>query len=333
VTVVALLLLAPGLIALLLPTIDPVHSMESIPYHDQTIRRWQIGQSTFLAWPEAGARLMHWNVMRADGTVREIVHWPQIEQMDTPVAKIRGGNPILFPFCARTFDRGKIHHWQSPDDQQRPMPMHGFARQGNFSLDRIDDQGFRAVLQPTLDDRANYPFDYEFSVSYRFEAHALTCEFSLKNLGSTPIPWSAGHHFYFTVPWTDGLARDDYVLVRPACRTVRQDGVGALIAGPKLPSSTPLYHPALVDTIHVELADHRFRFGPVDGSEYVDVTIGTDPQPKPERAMVTWTADPAAPFYCVEPWMGPPNAPEHQRGLEWVAAGETGQFTVGVSIG
>ena len=213
------------------------------------------------------------------------------------------------------------------------MPMHGFARQGAFTIERIDDQGFRALLQPTGEDHQAYPFDYEFRVTYRFSARALTCEFSLKNLGNAPLPWSAGHHFYFTVPWTDGHTRDDYTLQRPAAQTVRQDEVGSLIPGPKLPTNTPLSHPALVDTIHVNLADNRFRFGPTDGSEHVDVRIGTDARPNPDHAIVTWTADPDAPYYCVEPWMGPPNSPEHRRGLEWVAAGDTGHFTVAVGIG
>ncbi len=307
--------------------------LDTIPYLDHSISRWQLGESTFLAWPEAGARLMHWNHARVDGTVREIIHWPELNQMDTPIAKIRGGNPILFPFSARTFDRGEIHYWRADDGQRRPMPMHGFARQGTFKVERIDHRGFRAVLVPSADNQISYPFDYEFSVTYRFEALALTCELALQNLGHQPIPWSAGHHFYFAAPWTDGHTRDDYVLQRPAARTVRQDEVGALIPGPKLPSRTPLSHPALVDSIHINLAENRFRFGPADESEHVDVSIGTSARPKPDRAMVTWTSDPDAPYYCVEPWMGPPNGPEHRRGLEWVAPGETGQFTVGVAIG
>ena len=40
----------------------------------------------------------------------------------------------------------------------------------------------------------------------------------------------------------------------------------------------------------------------------------------------------AAPFYCVEPWMGPPNAPEHKVGLHYVAPGETQRFSVQVHV-
>ena len=307
--------------------------MESVPYLGHQIRRWQIGDSTFLAWPEAGARLMRWSMERSDRSAREIIHWPELTALDQPLAKIRGGNPILFPFSARTFDRGDIHVWLAPDGQRRPMPMHGFARQGTFELDRIDGEGFRALLKPTRADHEAYPFDYEFRVAYRFEASALTCEFTLRNLGDAPIPWCAGHHFYFTVPWEAGRTRDDYLLSRPESEIFEQDEKGALIPARDVPPVTTLSHAALVDAIHTDLAEHRFRFGPSDGPEHVDVMIGTQARPGPDQAMVTWTAGPTAPFYCVEPWMGPPNAPEHQRGLEWVPPGVTGRFVVSVAVG
>jgi galactose mutarotase-like enzyme len=307
--------------------------MQSIPYLGNTIRRWQIGASTFLAWPEAGARLMHWNHTRIDGSIREVIHWPELSDLSTPIAKVRGGNPVLFPFSARTFDRGDIHFWRGRDDQRRPMPMHGIARQGTFTVDQIDDTGFRATLQPTAEDQVAYPFAYEFTVAYRFEALRVACEFSLTNRDQQPIPWSAGHHFYFTAPWTDGHSRDDYQITLPTAKAVRQSAKGTLFPGPHVPRTTPLSDPNLVDTIHTGLATNPVRFGPADGSEFVDVSVGAAPRPDPGMAIVTWTADSEAPYYCVEPWMGPPNAIEHQQGLRWVAPGETDRFSVAVVIG
>ena len=37
--------------------------MERIPYLGQTILKWQVGASSFLALPEMGARLMNWNCL------------------------------------------------------------------------------------------------------------------------------------------------------------------------------------------------------------------------------------------------------------------------------
>ncbi|MGB0413847.1 MAG: hypothetical protein ACPGJU_05315, partial [Coraliomargarita sp.] len=50
------------------------------------------------------------------------------------------------------------------------------------------------------------------------------------------------------------------------------------------------------------------------------------------NAFVIWTEDKDSPFYCVEPWMGPPNAPEHKQGLHAVNGGETSIFGVEVSL-
>lgn len=310
--------------------------MQSVPYLGHTIRRWKIGDSTFLAWPERGARLMHWHHQRADGSLREILHWPELTAADlatTPVHKVRGGNPILFPFNARVFDEGEIHFWKDPAGTRRAMPMHGFARQGTFKLESIHDRGFTAVLNPAADDALVYPFDYTFSVKYRFHHHHFSVEFALENHGEQRIPWSAGHHFYFAAPWTEHHTRDDYVIELPAGQTARQSADGGLVPGPDLPRRCRLSAPELIDTIHLNLAANTVRFGPADRSEHVTLSHDTTHPPPSDAAFVTWTAAPDVPYYCVEPWMGPPNAPGHGRGLHWVAPGTTGHFAVEVAIG
>ena len=46
----------------------------------------------------------------------------------------------------------------------------------------------------------------------------------------------------------------------------------------------------------------------------------------------TWTLAADSPYFCVEPWMGPPNAAEHKVGLHFVAPGATEKFTVSASV-
>jgi len=207
--------------------------MEKIPYLGQTLTRWRVGPSTFLALPENGARLMNWNLTLGDGSVRDVIYWPELATLEESY-KVRGGNPILFPFNARTFDRGDIHFWRAADGVRRAMPMHGLARQGNFKVTRIDARGFSAQFVPGDEARACYPFDYEFTVTYRFEPFGLACEFALANLRREPLPWSAGHHFYFTVPWSEGTKRSDYTIRLPAGKRMKQDAAGHLGPGPAL---------------------------------------------------------------------------------------------------
>ena len=305
--------------------------VEKVSYLGATILRWHVGQSTFLAYPEAGARLMNWHLTLGDGSVRDVIYWPELKSLDE-FHRVRGGNPILFPFSARTFDRGEQNFWRAPDGVRRPMPQHGFARQGQFRVTNVDARGFTAVFVPSEAAKEGYPFDYEFSVTYRFEPLGLSCEFQLKNLGDQPLPWSAGHHFYFTLPWSEGSTRHDYLIRLPATEHWRQDSTGQLVPGPALKLHESLAQPELIDTIHTGLKNREIVFGENGRPGDVILKIGTAKVPPRDNAIVTWTADEKAPFYCVEPWMGPPNTPEHQRGLEFVAPGQTGRFVVSLAV-
>jgi galactose mutarotase-like enzyme len=306
--------------------------MEKISHLGQTLTRWRIGRSTFLALPEKGARLMNWNLTLGDGSVRDVIYWPELPTLDG-FPKIKGGNPILFPFNGRTYDRGDIHFWRDAAGVRRPMPMHGVARQGDFRLTRLDAGGFAAQFMPGEEAQACYPFDYEFTVTYRFESFGLTCEFALRNLGKAPLPWSAGHHFYFTVPWSEGAARSDYLIRIPATNRLKQDfTTGQLTPGPILQPGENLANPALVDTLHSGLRDNEVVFGEKGRPGDVMIHVGAARVPPADATVVTWTGGDDAPYYCVEPWMGPPNAAEHKVGLHFVPPGKTETFAVSIAV-
>jgi galactose mutarotase-like enzyme len=302
--------------------------MEKLPYLGKEIGRWQSGPSTFLAMPEAGARLMNWNVTLGDGSVRDLLYWPELQSLDE-FHKVRGGNPILFPFCGRSFDRGEIGYWLD-NGVRRPMPMHGIARQGTFKLTRCDSGGFTALLQPDDVAREAYPFNYEFEVSYRFAKLGFSVEFALRNLDRQPIPWSAGHHFYFTVPWSEGASRGDYEVRIPAKRAVRQTATGALEGAATL-NPASLDDPALIDLIHTGLTGSTAILAEREGSK-IDIAIDTEKHVPDGATFVTWTQSTESPFYCVEPWMGPPNATEHGIGLARVQPGDVQKFVVKVEM-
>jgi galactose mutarotase-like enzyme len=305
--------------------------METIDYHGHRILQWRRGASTFRAWPEVGARLMDWQVALAGARARQVIHWPESPDLALP-AKIRGGNPILFPFAARTFDKGDLGFWRAADGVRRPMPMHGFARDGTFALERADDTGFTALLQPSPAAQVAYPYDYQFRVTYTFSELSFWVDLELTNLGSAPLPWCAGHHFYFHVPWHDGLTRADYTVHIPAKKAFRHAADGHLEPEKNFTEEASLADPSIVDLIRCKLKSNRLSFGPKNGEEDINLRHGREPVPPPWAAVVTWTENDQSPFYCVEPWMGPPNAPEHKNGLHLVAPGASDKFSVEVSL-
>ncbi len=305
--------------------------MEEVEYLDGVIRRWQIGGSSFLAWPERGARLMNWNIAYADGTFRDIIRWPELDD-SSQFIKARGGNPILFPFSARTFDSGVIHYWKDPSGTSRPMPMHGVARQGSFELGRIDATGFMARFLPDLKAKQSFPFEYDFDVVYRFEEKELIVELRLTNRDKQPIPWSPGHHFYFALPWIDGTSRKDYKIVLPAQKACRHAADGSLYHVTSFRNEDSLANPELVDRIHYELSASIVTCECLADASKVEIEVGTNLSPDPGYAVVTWTEADDSPFFCIEPWMGPPNSPENKVGLHFVHPGETKAFSVAVRI-
>ena len=306
--------------------------MERIPYLGHTLFKWQVGASSFLALPELGARLMNWNVTLGDGSVRDIIYWPETDNLDN-IAGVRGGNPILFPFAGRSYDRGDIHHWRADDGVRRPIPIHGLARQGRFHAIRLDEGGFSAQFSPDAAAQAAYPYDYEFVVSYRFEPLGIFVELQLSNLGNIPIPWSAGHHFYFTLPWNPGRTRRDYLLETTATKHLVRDEQGGLASGPRLGPRETLDTKELVDVIHTGLRRDVFAVTEVPTGERLLFRSGMANSNARDLAVVTWTLDDKSPFYCIEPWMGPPNAAETKVGLHHVAPGQSQKFYVEINLG
>ena len=91
-------------------------------------------------------------------------------------------------------------------------------------------------------------------------------------------------------------------------------------------------NPALIDTLHTGLRGQDVVFGEKGRPGDISVQLGTTPVPPSDACFVTWTLAEDAPFYCVEPWMGPPNAAEHKVGLHFVAPGETQKFVVSIAV-
>jgi len=296
---------------------------------DPSASEFNVGSSRFLIAPENGFHLMKWTLSTASGS-REILHWPT--SRDTSFEKLQGGNPLLFPFAGRSFDRGVENSWRAPNGERLPMPRHGFARGGRFETQYQSDNEIVGKLLPTEEDIQSYPYVYGFTARYRFEELSFIVELTLENHGKEAVPWSAGHHFYFTLPWHTGAQRRDYRLNMEARKCAYHGPDGKLVMERDRETCHDLSDTGLLDRIHWELRHNRVSFGPKGGGEDIHLIIGDDPIPQKNYTLITWSGSGDAPYYCIEPWMGPPNAAEHGKGLHWVGQGETQSFKVEVSL-
>jgi galactose mutarotase-like enzyme len=286
--------------------------MRLVDFQGQPVIELQNGPSRALVSPAHGARLLRWSV--GDW---EVIRWPEAADWSKP-QKVRGGNPVLFPFIARSFHDNRIGFWKSPDGVVSPAPMHGFARDSAFSLVSADDTSVAMRLEANDTTRAVYPFDFRFEVVIRLGEGSLEVVYRVANTGKDPLPWSAGHHFYLGIPAGE---RAGWELELPSCHWASQDfSTGEIQLRDPATSRDALSNPAWIDRLHVEpeLDRIRLKHG-VSGREisFKD----TSPQPRSWYCATTWTEKPDSDFFCVEPWSALPNAVANGLGLQTAPPG------------
>lgn len=277
--------------------------------------------------PGAGGKLMTW---RVDG--EPVIFWPA-EPDWANFVKIRGGNPLLFPFLGRHFVDGEIGKWRDQDGVVHDLAMHGFARNLPFEhrMD-ADGHGVRMTLVDNDFTRQGYPFAFRFEAAYRLvDATTLDVELTTSNPGEVPLPYYAGHHFYFALPHGE-RAVSSLELPRTEMRRQLEDGA---ISEPETGAARyMLDNDGIIDRFHcfTGAPDQSVRL--VTPSLDRAVTFDLQrPDSVPWYCVTTWTLEPASDFYCIEPWVGLPDAIHNGRGLRWLAPGKTETASLRLSVG
>ena len=263
--------------------------------------------------PSAGARLMRWSVAG-----RPVLHWPESADWSAP-SKIRGGNPLLFPLIARTFQDGKIGFWRDLAGQVRPAPMHGLVRAARFDVvsQKVDRITMRIAWDRSMAEA--WPFPFVLTVEYALQAEALSVAFTVENTGADAMPYSVGNHFYFAMPAAD---RADWFLEGAFQSWARQDAEGRIVPAPAPENGGALSAPDQVDLFHlgppaggVTLRNQK------NGREVVFDWQTEEGGENPWYAVTTWTESRQSDFYCVEPWSALPDAVHNGMGLRRLSPG------------
>jgi galactose mutarotase-like enzyme len=270
--------------------------------------------SAYIA-PEFGARLLRWEV---DG--QPILFWPESADWSSPscIAHTRGGNPILFPFLGRHYADGVLGRWRDADGIIRDLPMHGFAREMAFKVVEASNEVLRMRLCSNNQTRTMYPFEFVFDVIYRLLGCALEATFETTNCGDKVLPYYAGHHFYFSVPHHE---RTKWEIELP-CRTWgRQLADGPVAFEDASHTRTTLDDVALIDRFHLDFLEPCVRLVNRETSNRIILNWETEYSGY-WGDVTTWTQTPESDFFCVEPWLGLPNAIHHEHGLRWIKPGD-----------
>ncbi|UDM51259.1 aldose epimerase [Cupriavidus sp. MP-37] len=288
-----------------------MHNLPTEDFQGQPLVRIGQADSYLLLAPQYGARLVRW-VHRG----HDILYWPDAADWSRP-AKIRGGNPLLFPFIGRHFVDGSPGQWRDASGTVHTLTQHGFARDLPFDVSAFAAESTITMsLRDSAATRAGYPFAFVFDVVYTLLPDGLEVTLRTTNPGTQRLPCYPGHHFYFALPHAQRAAA---TLTLPATERRRQLPNGS--PGPA-ESGEPAYQladPRLQDTFHV------FRGSPAAQlampGRQVRFELGL-PGSVPWHAVTTWSETETSDFYCVEPWVGLPDAIHHGHGLRWIEPGQ-----------
>jgi galactose mutarotase-like enzyme len=97
-----------------------------------------------------------------------------------------------------------------------------------------------------------------------------------------------------------------------------------------IPSPTPLDESSLINSIHYELSQPTAEVSLLNGEEKIKISEVGGAEAGSRTSFVTWSKE-DAPYYCVEPWMSPPNAPENKT-MKMVPPAARDEFTVEIEL-
>lgn len=296
-------------------------------FQDQDIVELHHGEARLRLAPEFGGRLLSWDI----GS-ESVIYWP--ERADwSQLVRVRGGNPLLFPFLGRHRVDGRLGEWRDGGEAVRPLPMHGFARDLPFSaaLDE-DGHGIRMTLVDTDQTRAQYPFAFRFEAVYRLvDARTLEVLLITANRSEKPMPYYAGHHFYFALPHA---LRAQTTLELPPTERRRQLEDGSISAPEPGELRYTLDEARVHDRFHclqsVPSTAVRLECPPLGKRIAIDLSRAGS---VPWYAVTSWTEADQSDFYCVEPWLGLPDAIHNGLGLRWLAPGHEETAALRITVG
>jgi galactose mutarotase-like enzyme len=287
---------------------------EPVLFQNQPVREIGDAENRILVSPGHGARILLWQHKG-----REVIRWPADADWGH-ILKVRGGNPVLFPFIARHFVDGKKDLWRDEHGTMRPMAQHGFARDAAFAVIEHTNTELRLRLTDSEATRASYPFAFQFDVVVRLSPGSrLEIGFETTKTGPTPVPYYAGHHFYLAIPHTE---RAQWTLRLPCESWARQRPDGAMVHEEPTSDLLRLDDPAIIDRMQVQPKDATVTLANETTAQRLVFDL-SHVDSVPWYAVTTWTEKPDSDFYCIEPWLGLPNAIHHGEGLRHVAPGMT----------
>lgn len=207
-----------------------------------------------------------------------------------------GSAPVLFPICSGLKDDEFIY-----GGKNYSMPKHGFARRSEFEVESVGDNRLTFLLSSDNCPKDNYPFKYEFRITYTLVGKKVNVEYKIRNLTDGDMYFSVGAHEAYFCP--EGIENYEIVFEKLENLDAYQ------LDGPLLTDRTKSYGQ---NTATLQLDKSLFEndcliFKNLNSSSVCLHNKTTDQNIKVVFEgfgyMLLWTV-PGANYICIEPWCG-----------------------------
>lgn len=208
-------------------------------------------------------------------------------------------SPVLFPAIGFSKNNQTIF-----DEKIYEMPKHGFARDMEFRAEKNGENEASFEISSDASTKKCFPFDFDFSMSYKLNQASLEILYSVKNKDSVPMPFCIGAHPAFACEDV-GKYRLEFERDETVLSPVKNLQTGLFRADVRIPR------------LNAEKV-FRLDYSQFDG----DVVYFNDIASKSVRlldengkgvcvswegflSLGVWTPSGLnAPFICIEPWCG-----------------------------
>ena len=207
-----------------------------------------------------------------------------------------GSSPVLFPICSGLKDDEFIY-----EGKTYTLQKHGFARRSKWVVENACGNTVTFLLSSDNCPQPNYPFEYEFRITYTLSGKKLNVEYNIKNLTEGDMYFSVGAHEAYNCP--EGIENYEIVFEKTENLDAYQ------LEGPLLSDNTKSYgHNNNTLQLDNSLFENDCLIFKNLNSRSINLVNKTTAQKIKVDFdgfdfLLVWTV-PNAPFVCIEPWCG-----------------------------
>lgn len=214
----------------------------------------------------------------------------------------RGYSPILFPIVGSLKNRTYIL-----DGESYSLPGHGFfQRNPDVEMIASTDNSLTFMLKYNEKTLKQYPFEFEFLVTYKLRKNKIIVMHEVKNLGNDDMYFSLGGHPAFKCPIDPGENYDDYYLEFEKKETAY---TYPILAQGLMGEKTDLI---LNNSRIINLNYHLFDKDALVFKDLKSQSVSLCSKTSGKRVQVDFKgfpylglwARPNADYVCIEPWLG-----------------------------